>query len=423
MNNQYFRRMKLALLNIGSELLRGRIVNTNAAYMGETLLRAGYSVETSLVIHDDGPVIAAAVQQLMRSHEVVLVTGGLGPTKDDITKTVLLQVFGGEMVCHAPSLKRIEDFLARRNRPLLEHNRRQADVPSTCKVLENELGTAPAMAFLREGRALISMPGVPFEMKNLMQTRVIPWLKAHFPVQLHLTRMVRTAGIPESRIAERMEPLEKELDGRISIAYLPSYDGTKIELKIAGDPQEEAGMQVALDAAHQKVGEEFAGYVYSMEDKAPDKVLAEWLLRTGTTFATAESCTGGGIAAKLVQHSGITAVFKGGVVAYQAVVKENILGVQPATIRDHGIVSSEVAQEMAEGARRVMGSDYAVAITGIAEAAADAPAADQPQAWIGLAGPQGTQTHHIILMRDRLVNLEVAAYAALVFALKQVDKR
>jgi nicotinamide-nucleotide amidase len=412
--------MKLALLNIGSELLRGRTINTNAAFMGETLLRNGYAVETSLVIHDEGATIKEAIQHLLTSHDILLVTGGLGPTKDDITKKVLQEVFGGEMVCHQPTLDRILAFLARRNRPLLEHNRLQAFVPSSCEVLENEMGTAPGMAFYRDGKALVAMPGVPFEMKHLIQTRILPWLKAHFPVQTHLTKVVRTAGIPESRIAERMEGIEQELDGRISIAYLPNYDGTKIELKIAGDPQEAAALQTALDAAHIKVAELFRDYVYAVEDKAPDKVLAEWLLHNKTTFATAESCTGGEIVAKLVQHGGISATLKGGVVAYQVEVKEKVLGVRPSTIRDEGVVSAAVATEMAEGARRVMGCDYALSITGITEARPDAPPQEQPQAWIGLAGPDTTQTYHITLMHDRKVNIEVAAYAALVFALKQM---
>jgi nicotinamide-nucleotide amidase len=412
--------MKIALLNIGSELLRGRTVNTNAAHMGETLLAAGYAVETTLVIHDEGPVIAAAIVGLMDDHDVVLVTGGLGPTKDDITKKVLLELFGGEMVCHEATLHRIEGFLRRMERPLLEHNRQQAFVPSSCEVLENEMGTAPGMAFVRGGRALISMPGVPFEMKWLLRERVIPWMRARFPVALQHSKVVRTAGIPESRMAEKMEAIEDELDPNIAIAYLPSFDGTKIELKLQGNSEDGAVMEAILSEAQAKVANLFANYVYSLEDKQPDQLLAEWLIANKRTFGTAESCTGGEIAAKLVKHSGISAVYKGSIVAYMPEVKVMMLGVDPAVIEGNGIVSEEVAKAMAIGARRVLGTDFALSITGIAEAAKDAPAEEQPQAWIGFAGPDGVYALHIRLMKDRRVNIEIAAYAALVFALKSI---
>ncbi len=412
--------MKIALLNIGSELLRGRTVNTNAAHMGETLLAAGYAVETTLVIHDEGPVIAAAIVGLMDDHDVVLVTGGLGPTKDDITKKVLLELFGGEMVCHEATLHRIEGFLRRMERPLLEHNRQQAFVPSSCEVLENEMGTAPGMAFVRGGRALISMPGVPFEMKWLLRERVIPWMRARFPVALQYSKVVRTAGIPESRMAEKMEAIEDELDPNIAIAYLPSFDGTKIELKLQGNAEDGAVMEAILTEAQAKVANLFANYVYSLEDKQPDQLLAEWLIANNQTFGTAESCTGGEIAAKLVKHSGISAVYKGSIVAYMPEVKVMMLGVDPAMIEGNGIVSEEVAKAMAMGARSVLGTDFALSITGIAEAAKDAPAEEQPQAWIGFAGPDGAHALHIRLMKDRRVNIEIAAFAALVFALKSI---
>ncbi|MBL0018294.1 MAG: CinA family nicotinamide mononucleotide deamidase-related protein [Bacteroidetes bacterium] len=413
--------MKIALLNIGTELLRGRTVNTNAAYMGEALLNAGYAVDATLVIHDDGPVITAAMVGLLDDHDVVLVTGGLGPTKDDITKKVLLELFGGEMVCHEPTLHRIEGFLKRLERPLLEHNRQQAFVPSSCEVLENEMGTAPGMAFRRGGKALISMPGVPFEMKWLLRERVIPWLQARYPVARQISKVVRTAGIPESRMAEKMEAIEDQLDPHIAIAYLPSYDGTKIELKLQGQPEEEEVLNAILLSAQAQVAALFSQYVYSLEDKQPDQLLAEWLIANHRSFATAESCTGGEIAAKLVKHSGISAVFKGGVVAYMPEVKVAMLGVSAETISTNGIVSAEVAREMADGVRNALGADFAISITGIAEAAKDAPADQQPQAWIGFAGPNGTQTLHIRLMKDRKVNIEIAAYAALVFALRVIQ--
>ncbi len=412
---------KIALLNIGTELLRGRTINTNASYMGKSVLDAGYAIETTLVIHDEGPVIEKSIEDLLENHDVVLITGGLGPTKDDITKKVLLEMFGGEMICHEPTFARIERFLIRLGRPLQEHNRLQSFVPSSCTVLENEMGTAPGMAFERDGKVIISMPGVPFEMKHLMETKVNAFLHQRFPVLLQMQRIVRTAHVPESRIAEKMESIEGDIDPRIDIAYLPSFDGTKIELKMRGKEAEKADMEAVLKDAQDRVAELMQKYVYSLEDKSPDKLLVELLFERKATFATAESCTGGGIAAKIVTNSGVSSIMKGGVVAYMPEVKEAVLGVSAATIAEFGIVSSEVAAGMAEGARKLLGADYAVSITGIAEAASDAGPDEQPQAWIGLAGPNGTFTHHRKLFKDRKVNIQFAINSALIFSLKRIQ--
>jgi nicotinamide-nucleotide amidase len=276
------------------------------------------------------------------------------------------------------------------------------------------------MAFVRGAQSLIAMPGVPFEMKHLLRDRVLPWLKDRYSALQHHACVVRTAGIPESTIAEKMESIQGEIDPRVAIAYLPGFEGTKIELKLEGSPDQSSELSSVLAQAQSKVARLFAPYVYALEDKAPDRLLAEWLVKTGHTFGTAESCTGGEIAAKLVKHSGISAVLKGGIVAYWPSVKESVLGVRHETISESGIVSADVAREMAEGARRVLKCDYAISITGIAEAPADSAAEAMPQAWLGFAGSGGTTTAHLKLMKDRRVNIEVAAYAALVLALRNL---
>ena len=411
---------RIAILNIGTELLRGRTVNTNAATMGKMLRAAGFTVETTLVIHDTEDVIKDSIKALMAAHDAVLVTGGLGPTKDDITKRVLLEMFGGEMVCHAPTLARIAGFLSRHGRKMLDHNRRQADVPSSSIALDNEMGTSPGMAFVQGEKLLFSIPGVPFEMRHLMKTQLIPMLKKQFPPRFLLTQVVRTAGVPESRIAEKMESIEPEISPDIEIAYLPSTDGTKIELKLQGEEADAEKLQADLDQTRELVVALFSKYVYSLEDKRPDRLLAEYLLREGLTIATAESCTGGGIAGRLVRNSGISAALKGGVVAYMREVKENMLGVAAETIDEKGIVSEGVAREMAEGARKALGSDIALSITGWAEAAADAAPEDQPQAWIGFADATGSTAIHIKLFKNRSVNLDIAVNAALIYALRML---
>jgi nicotinamide-nucleotide amidase len=322
------------------------------------------------------------------------------------------------MVLHEGMLGRIERYLASRGRRLLESNRQQAFVPSSCEVLENDQGTAPGMVFTENGKTIVSMPGVPFEMINLMQTRVLPLLTQRYAHDWVGTRIVRTGGVPESRIAERMEEIEQEIDPRVGIAYLPSFDGTKIELRITGKPEEGEELEAVLAAAQKKVADLFYKYVYSLEDKSPDRVLADYLLQHNITMSTAESCTGGAIAAAMVQHSGISAVFKGSVVAYMREIKEKVLGVPAATIDEFGIVSGETAKAMAEGARELMGSDFAISITGIAEAAEDAPKEGQPQAWIGYADSNGSQALHFGLFKGREVNIQIAKNAALIFCLR-----
>ena len=407
---------KIALLNIGSELLTGRTINTNAASIAKLLRSRGYHLESTAVCHDTHAEITHWLNELMARHEVVLVTGGLGPTKDDITKKVMLELFGGEMVVHEPTLRRIESFLLMRNRRLLESNRLQAYVPSSCTVLDNFNGTAPGMAFQQGDRTVVSMPGVPFEMKHLMEDRVLALLEERYPAVPMHTRMIRTAGVPESRIAERMEDLETELPEGLQVAYLPAFDGTKIELRLKSTDNDTAN--ALLNAAQARIAERFSKYTYSLVDKNPDQLLAEYLLENGVTMATAESCTGGAIAAKMVTHSGISSVFKGGVVAYMREIKENVLGVESAEIDAHGIVSEAVAKSMAEGARALLGSDIAVSITGIAEAADDAGPADRPQAWIGYADKNGTRAFHIKLFKQRKTNIEVATNAVLIYALR-----
>lgn len=412
---------KIALLNIGSELLTGRTINTNAATIALQLRAKGYHLESTAVCHDTWDEITFWLSSLLDRHEVVLITGGLGPTKDDITKKVLLDHFGGEMTVHEPTLRRIESYLSMRNRRLLESNRLQSFVPSSCTVIDNFNGTAPGMAFERDGKIVVSMPGVPLEMQYLMQDGVLPLLQSRYPSLRMLTRMVRTAGIPESRIAERMEEIEADLPEGLQVAYLPGYDGTKIELRLKADRQ--AAPEKAIAEGQRRIADLFSKYTYALVDKNPDTLLAELLLARQITMATAESCTGGAIAAKMVEHSGMSAVFKGGVVAYMRETKEKILGVPPATIDEFGIVSGEVAKAMAKGARERLGTDFAVSITGIAEAPADAPPAELPQAWIGYADANGEQAIHIKLFRQRKQNIEVAANAVLIYALRILQRK
>lgn len=406
---------KIALLNIGSELLVGRTVNTNATKIALQLRAKGFHLETVAVCHDTDQDIRYWIDDLLARHDVVLITGGLGPTKDDITKKVLLNRFGGEMVVHQPTLDAIANYVMNHNRPMLELNRQQAFVPSSCQVLMNNYGTAPGMVFREGHQTIVSMPGVPLEMEVLMDEKVIPVLEKYYPgVEMH-TRIIRTVGVPESRIAEKMESIEEDLPAGLDVAYLPSYEGTKIELRMKGNGGE--SIEREIEEAMGKIAKLFAKYVYSLEDKSPSQLLKEYMIEHNVTMATAESCTGGAIAALMVQHSGISAYLKGGVVAYMREVKETVLGVLPETIDTYGIVSEEVAKEMARGAREKLGSDFAVSITGIAESAQDAPPEELPQCWIGFSDARGEQAFFFKLFRQRKQNIAIATQAAVIYAL------
>lgn len=405
---------RVALLNIGSELLVGRTINTNATSMALKLRAKGYHLHTTIVCHDTGAEILHWIDELLSAHEVILITGGLGPTKDDITKKVLLDRFGGEMVLDEETLAGINNYLKRHDRPLSELNRQQAFVPSSCEVLVNTMGSAPGMAFREGEKSVIAMPGVPLEMKHLMDVKVIPLLERYHPTLAMHTRILRMVGIPESRIAEKMEPLEPDFPPALEVAYLPSYEGTKVELRMKGN--DALTVENEIEAAKLKIAAVFEKYIYSLEDKRPVELVRDYMFETGKTMATAESCTGGAIAAAMVQQSGISSVFKGGVVAYMREIKETILGVPPETIDTFGIVSAEVAKAMARGARKALGSDFAISITGIAEAASGAPEAEMPQCWIGFADGEREEAFYFKLFRHRKQNIAVATQAALIFA-------
>lgn len=412
--------ISIALLNIGTELLRGRTVNTNAAEIGVMLLDAGFSLDRTEVIHDDGPVIKAAMLRLLDLHDVVLVTGGLGPTKDDITKTTLLEIFGGELVQDQAMYDQMAQFVERMGREMNDLNKLQSMVPSSCKVLHNSMGSAPGMLYERDGKLLAAMPGVPFEMRHLIKDRVIPILKEKFPPEQMLKRILRTYGIAESDLAEQMALYEDHFLPGLDIAYLPSFDGTKMELKLRTVASESAQKDKELGELHVFLAEKLAKWVYATQDLTADTLLANWLKETGTTFCTAESCTGGAISAKIVRHSGVSSVHKGGVIAYWPETKEEVLGVPVSVIDEFGVVSEETAIAMAEGARKLLGTDAALSITGIAEGDIRGPESERPQVWIAFAGPHGTVTKHLNFFHSREVNIERATMGAIVFAYQQL---
>lgn len=355
------------LLTIGDELLYGQVVNTNAAWMGTELGLRGLRVVQITSVSDDAAAIVEALDNARRRAHAVLITGGLGPTKDDLTKHVLTRYFKSELVMHAPTLQHVEAMLARYNRPMLEVNRMQALVPAVCEVVPNPLGTAPGMWFEDQGTVFVSMPGVPFEMKRMMTDTVLPRLVTRFSPPALRHRVVQVVGIGESYLAERIAAWEDALPPYLKLAYLPSMSQVRLRLTgllpdgLTADALD-AEMADRITQLYPLVGE----HIFAEGEVALEEAVGKLLLEKNLTVGTAESCTGGFVASRLTSVPGSSAYFRGAVVAYDNTVKMSLLGVSEATLAAHGAVSEETVQAMAQGARRALGCDVAIATSGIA---------------------------------------------------------
>ena len=380
--------MKATVLTIGDEILIGQIVDTNSVSIAKHLNAAGIVVAEKISVGDDGPRIAEAVRQAMAHSEVTILTGGLGPTKDDITKKTLADLFGCGLACDARVADHVRRMLEARGIAFNELNRAQALVPTACTVLCNAHGTAPGMWFERDGKVVVSLPGVPFEMEHLMQDEVMPRLKARFSLRQIVHRTLVTAGLAESMLAERIAPWETALPPYLRLAYLPNPGSVRLRLSA----YEVEGESVAreIERRFDELRRLIPQYVVGYETASVQELVHRRLIESGRSLATAESCTGGTIAARFTALPGASAYFRCGVVAYADSAKEQLLGVDPQTLRRCGAVSEEVARQMAEGARRIAGADYAVATTGIAGPTGGSAEKPVGTVWIAVATPGGT---------------------------------
>ena len=377
--------MQVTIINIGDELLIGQVVNTNASTMSRLLTAAGMDVLKTMVVGDERQAIWNAVDEAMRESDAVLVTGGLGPTKDDITKKLLCEYFGSELVESEVALDNVKRIFESRGYELTPVNRAQALVPKCCEVLNNDLGTAPCMWFPGK-TVLVSLPGVPFEMEWLMRNRVIPKLQETFHTDTIITKNILVQGIGESFLSDLIEPWELSLPENIKLAYLPVAGLTKLRLTIHGN----------YDSAIQKGLYDLAGkYIVGEDCETLDELVHMTLIKRGLTLATAESCTGGNIARLLTAQAGASSYFKGGIIAYSNEVKECALGVKHSTLEAHGAVSEETVREMVEGVRTRLGADLAIATTGIA--GPDGGTADKPVGTVWIAVADATHTEAKLL--------------------------
>lgn len=413
--------MNVTIINIGDELLIGQVVNTNASTMARMLTEAGMEVGKTVVVGDSRDDIWQAVDVAMHSSDTVLVTGGLGPTKDDITKKLLCEYFGSELVESEVALENVKRLFAVRGFELTPVNRAQALVPKCCEVLNNDVGTAPCMWFEREGKVLVSLPGVPHEMEWLMANRVIPKLKETFKMETIINKNILTQGIGESFLSDLIEPWELALPKCIRLAYLPVAGMTKLRLtcRISPDNQETPDIPELLQGLYKIAGQ----YIVGEDCETLAELVHKSLTERGLTLATAESCTGGTIASQLTAQAGASAYFKGGVVAYSNEVKECALGVQHSTLEAHGAVSEETAREMAEGVRKRLGADLAIATTGIA--GPDGGTKEKPVGTVWIAVADATHTEAQLLSfpgRRRQQNIDRTVNQAFSMLMKLVVK-
>lgn len=357
--------MKAVIVTIGDELLIGQVIDTNSVFIGQQLEAIGCKVIEKIAISDDFNSIVDTFQKYQDKVDLVVITGGLGPTKDDITKKTLAHYFNDELIMNTDVLNHVTQFIAKQyNRPLNEMNRLQALVPSTCQVLFNDVGTAPGMLMKKNKTVFVSLPGVPYEMKFLINERLIPYVKKHFNLDAIIHKTVITVGIAESVLAERIESWENSLQALdIHLAYLPQFGLVRLRLSKTGNSIEEITHEIdaKISELQQLIPDFFIGV--STSDTLFDEVVT-LLKKSRLTIATAESCTGGSIAQKLASIEGASSYFKGSAVTYATESKVNILGVQQQTIDTFSVVSEEVAREMAVGAKRIYQADLAISTTG-----------------------------------------------------------
>jgi nicotinamide-nucleotide amidase len=410
--------MKAAIITIGDELLIGQTVDTNSGWMGAELSKAGFDVNKITSIHDRREDILFALGEAAGKTDVVLITGGLGPTSDDITKQTLCEFFNTRLILNTEVLKMVEEMMSRRNYSMTDSNRKQAEVPQSCKVLTNTAGTAPGMWFEKDKTIFISMPGVPNEMKHLMSEHVIPELNKRFISQIIIHRNIMTYGTFEAKLSETLTGFERELPEYIKLAYLPASG--IIKLRLTGIGGDHKILENAIDAEVGKLYRIIPELIYGENEDSLEMVIGKLLKAKGKMVCTAESCTGGEIAHKITSVPGSSQYFEGSVIAYSNNIKSQLLKVDKDLILKHGAVSEEVATELAYGARNLFKTDYAVATTGIAGPDGGSDSKPVGTVWIAVASRKGVITEKRVFGNERMTNITRFSLAALNLLRKQI---
>ncbi|MGZ3750083.1 MAG: competence/damage-inducible protein A [Mucilaginibacter sp.] len=406
--------MQAEIITIGDEILIGQVVDTNSAWIAQKLNTIGLKVNQISSVSDDRQHILTALAEAHKRADVILITGGLGPTKDDITKKTLAEYFGVGLIENKEALENVEKIFRRIRgtfTELLEVNKQQALVPENCEVIINKNGTAPGMWFNYDGKIYISMPGVPHEMMYMMDDSVLPKIKSTLKLPFIIHKTILTAGEGESYLAEKIADIENSLPSFIKLAYLPKLGQVRLRLSAYGNDEDLLNSKVSEYS--KKIAERVGNAVVAQEDIPIEKAILNYMAANSLTLSTAESCTGGYIAHLITQHPGSSKVYFGGAVSYSYELKESILGVKNETLWQHGAVSQETVTEMVEGALLNFKSDYAIAVTGIAGPDGGTPDKPVGTVWIGVANAKKTVVKRFSFGNKRQQNIERTAISAL----------
>lgn len=410
-----------AIITIGDELLIGQTIDTNSAFIAQELNKIGIWVKRRMAVGDVKDEILHALTEQSRDCQVIIITGGLGPTADDITKPTLCAYFDSRLIIDEGSLNNVTEIFARLNRPMIERNLKQAEVPDNCQVLPNKRGTAPGMWFEKEGVCYVSLPGVPHEMKGLMTDSVLPRLRNRFELPAVLHRTLLTSGIGESSIADTLSDFEKELPPHIKLAYLPAYGMVRLRLTAKGSDQR--ALEEEIDRRFERLQSLIGEWMVAREDISLQEAVVRLLSMKNKTIATAESCTGGNIAHLITSIAGSSLVYKGSVVSYANEIKEDLLGVKKETLKQFGAVSEETVNEMVQGALTELKTDYAIATSGIMGPAGGSPDKPVGTVWIAVAGHQMARAKQHFFRFDRSRNIELTTHAALTMLYRFVKEQ
>ena len=401
-----------SIITIGDELLIGQVIDTNSAWMAQELNKIGIWVKRRIAVGDNWDEIWSALDQEQEKAQVILITGGLGPTADDITKPLLCEYFDGKMVVNEEAMQNLKYiFETVLKRPMIERNLKQAETPDTCRVIPNRTGTAPGMWFEKNGRVFISMPGVPHEMKGMMTAAVLPALMKQLKLPSILHRTLLTAGIGESYLADHIQSFENALPQHIKLAYLPNYGMVRLRLTATGDEKE--SLETELEKEFELLKKSVAEWIVIDEDLSMSQALGKLCKQRGLTLGTAESCTGGYIAHLLTLEPGASLYFKGSIVSYANEVKKDVLQVDDRTLDAFGAVSEETVTQMARGALNKLNTDLALATSGIM--GPDGGTKEKPvgMVWVAVGNRQKIITQKFNFRFGRERNIELTATNAL----------
>ena len=406
MKNRY-----ATIITIGDELLIGQVIDTNSAWMAQRLNQIGIDVKKRIAIGDSAEDMWHALDMESKEADVILLTGGLGPTSDDITKELLCKYFDGKMIVNDGALENVKYLFEKvYKKPVSNVNLAQAEVPDVCEVIQNKRGSAPGMVFKKGGKIFISMPGVPYEMQGIMN-EVIPYLKEQFTLPVIIHKTILTAGIGESALAEMIADFEGNLPEEIKLAYLPNYGMVRLRLTTSGF--DKIATQKVIDEQFHQLKEFVKKYMVTDEDETMQVVLGKLLLNNEKTISTAESCTGGAIASLITSVAGSSAYYEGSIVSYSYEVKETLLDVKNQTLNKYGAVSEETVVEMLKGLLNRMHTDYGIAVSGIMGPGGGTPDKPVGTVWIAVGNKEKYVAQKIHLRFERPKNIEVTSIMAL----------